>query len=277
MLRNTKELSKYVIGATNGTIGHAEDFYFDDEAWVVRYLVVNTGSWLSGREVLISPIALGPPNAAEQVLPVSITREQVEHSPDIDTRRPVSRQHESRFLSYYGYPYYWGGIGLWGSGLYPGMLLPEATGLATARDLDRGDLDADDIDRNDPRHANDDVHLRSCKGVTGYHIEAADGDIGHVDGFLVDDQTWAIRFLIVNTSNWWLGHQVLVSPQWVNEVNWELSSVYVTMTRAEVQAAPPYDAAKEVNREQEVSIYDHYRRPGYWANDDARGTHPRGR
>ena len=100
-----------------------KDFYFDDLAWVVRYLVVETGSWLSSRKVLISPIAIGHPDWAERVLPVSITKEQVKNSPDIDTDKPVSRQHEMQYLGYYGYPSYWGGAGLWGSGAYPGAML----------------------------------------------------------------------------------------------------------------------------------------------------------
>ena len=119
MLRTMNDLEGYAIRATDGTIGHVKDFYFDDETWVIRYLVVDTGTWLSSRKVLISPVAIGHPNWAEKVLPVSITKEQVKNSPDIDTEKPVSRQHEIRYLGYYGYPYYWGGTGLWGGGLYP--------------------------------------------------------------------------------------------------------------------------------------------------------------
>jgi hypothetical protein len=109
MLRNTNDLEGYVIGATDGPIGHVKDLYFDDRAWVVRYLVVDTGPWLSSRKVLISPIAIGRPNWAERLLLVSITKEQVKNSPDIDTKKPISRQHEVQYSGYYGYPYYWGG------------------------------------------------------------------------------------------------------------------------------------------------------------------------
>ena len=123
MLRNTADLERYVIGASDGTIGHVKDFYFDDEAWVVRYLVVDTGAWLSSRSVLISPIAIGRPNWTEKLLPVSITKEQVRNSPDIDTEKPVSRFQEAQNLEYYGYPYYWGGAGLWGGGPQPSMML----------------------------------------------------------------------------------------------------------------------------------------------------------
>jgi len=119
MLSSMEDLEHYAIRATDGAIGQVKDFYFDDEAWVIRYLVVDTGTWLSSRKVLISPIAIGEPNWAEKILPVSITKEQVKNSPDIDTDKPVSRQHERRYLGYYGYPYYWGGGGPWGDEIYP--------------------------------------------------------------------------------------------------------------------------------------------------------------
>jgi len=116
MLRSMKDLEDYALGATDGTIGHVKDFYFDDEAWVIRYLVVETGRWLSSRKVLISPIAIGNPNWVDRILPVSITKEQVKNSPDIDTAKPVSRQHEILDLNYYGFPPYWGGRDMgWGS------------------------------------------------------------------------------------------------------------------------------------------------------------------
>jgi uncharacterized protein YrrD len=265
MLQNIQELSKYTVGATDGALGHAEDFYFDDERWVVRYLVVDTGSWLSGREVLISPIALGTPDRAERVLPVALRREQIEKSPVIDTHKPVSRQHETRYLGYYGYPYYWGGLGLWGGGLYPGTLMPGPAGVVATHHPDA--LDAE--------QAGADIHLRSCKEVKGYHIHASDGELGHVQGFLVDEETWAIRFLIVNTSNWWLGHEVLISPQWIHEVSWEERSVYVSLSRAQIQSSPAYDHSTTLEREHEIGLYDHYQRPGYWKDELGQRTNAR--
>ena len=119
MLRSMSDLENYAIGATDGSIGHVEDFYFDDQGWVIRYLVVKTGAWLAGRKVLISPIAVGEPNWTERVLPVAITKAQVKNSPDIDTDKPVSRQHEQDYTAYYGYPGYWGSTGMWGYGVLP--------------------------------------------------------------------------------------------------------------------------------------------------------------
>ena len=132
MLRNFKDLEGYAVGATDGTIGHVEDFFFDDRAWVVRYLVVDTGTWLSSRKVLLSPIAIGRADWTEKVLHVLLTREQVKNSPDIDAAKPVSRQHEVEHFGYYGYPYYWGGAGYWGGGMYPNLMLPDEGGFGSA-------------------------------------------------------------------------------------------------------------------------------------------------
>ena len=267
MLRTMNDLEDYAIRATDGTIGHVKDFYFDDGAWVIRYLVVDTGSWLLSRKVLISPIAIGHPNWTEKVLPVSITKEQVKNSPDIDTDKPVSRQHEMRYLGYYGYPYYWGGAGLWGGGFYPSLMMPGYDGFASTPHAVQSEAEKAFAQAEVARHEDDDHHLRSCKAVKGYHIQATDGDIGHVQGLLVDEETWAIRYIIVDTSNWWLGHQVLIAPQWIQDVSWSDATVSVNLTRQAVKDAPPYDSAAQLDRKQEIGIHEHYRRPGYWADE----------
>ncbi len=272
MLRTMNDLEDYAIRATDGTIGHVTDFYFDDEAWVIRYLVVDTGSWLSSRKVLISPIAIGQPDWTAKVLPVSISKEQVKNSPDIDTEKPVSRQHEVRYLGYYGYPLYWGGAGLWGGGAYPAMMMPGYAGFASTPHSAQSEAEKSFARAEAARHQNDDPHLRSCKAVMRYHIQATDGDIGHVDGLIFDEETWAIRYLIVNTSNWWMGHQVLIAPQWIESVSWHDATVSVSLTRQAVKDAPPYESAAQLDRTLEVGLYKHYGRPGYWAAEEQRET-----
>jgi hypothetical protein len=267
MLRSMNDLENYTIRATDGTVGHVTDFYFDDEKWVIRYLVVDTGSWLSSRKVLISPVAIGEPNWTEKVLPVSITKEQVKNSPDINTEKPVSRQHEIRYLGYYGYPFYWGGAGLWGAGTYPDMSMGGYGGVVSTSHAEQAALEKIRAEAEVVRHRDDDPHLRSCKAVMDYHIQAADGDIGHVKGLLVDEETWAIRYLIVDTSNWWLGHLVLIAPPWIQEVSWSDNTVSVNLTRQAVKDAPAYDSAAQLNREQEVDIFKHYGHPGYWEDE----------
>jgi len=266
MIHLSKEIRDLAIVATDGAIGDVKDFYFDDKAWAIRYLVVDTGSWLSSRKVLISPIAAGPPDWDNKQLPVSLTREQVKNSPNIDTDMPVTRQHESDHLDFYSYPYYWGGMDLWGGSGYPNMLLPGYDGYgspAAARaEADAAQAQAEARQRQTASES--DPHLRSCNAVVGYSIEALDGEIGHVHGLLVDDESWAIRYLVVRTSNWWLGHDVLVAPQWIKGVSWAEQAVAVDLTRETLKQAPWYDPAVSLSREMEIAVYKHYGLSGYW-------------
>ena len=266
MLRSMKELENCSVQATDGTVGQVKDFYFDDQAWVIRYLVADTGSWLAHRMVLISPIAVNHPDWAQRIFPVSLTQEQVKNSPSIDTQKPVSRQHERDHLSYYGYQYYWGGGGLWGAGMYPNEILPGYAGYGSPT-AERAEEDNAYARALEARHQDDDPHLRSCNAVVGYHIQANDGDIGHVWGLLMDEETWAIRYMVVDTSNWWLGHKVLIAPPWIRDLNWVDGTVSVDLTRQAVKDAPAYDEGAPLDRDHEQGLHEHYGRPGYWSNE----------
>jgi hypothetical protein len=241
MLRNVKHLRGYAIRATDGNIGKVDDFYFDDQDWGIRYLVVDTGSWLSGRKVLISPVSLGHAGWMGRQLPVSLTRAQVEHSPDIDTRKPVSRQQEARYAGYYGYPFYWSGAGLWGMGAYPGSLTTQ------------GQVEQD-LKAHAAHAAPDDCHLRSSNAVFGHYLAATDGEIGHLEDLLVDDHTWAIRYLVVNTSNWWSGPRVLITPESVRDVSWSEAQICVALSRQAVKTAPSYESAAQLESQREQAV-----------------------
>jgi PRC-barrel domain len=257
MLRNTKDLEGSAIGGTNGVIGEVSDLYFDDEEWVIRYLVLSTGMWLANRKVLISPVAFGRQQRWQQPLRVALTKEQVKNGPDIDTDRPISRRHEVQYLEYYGYPSYWKGAYLWGVSPTPNMM----------------PIGAWDIGSADPKSQKGGLHLHSCNAVMRYHIHGSDGDIGQVHGLLVDEETWAIRYFIVNTSHWWPGHQALVAPQWISDVNWFSSNITVDLTRITLKNAPRYDAALPLDRPREIAMLEYYGRPGYWAREPRAGVH----
>jgi hypothetical protein len=248
-----RDLEHYSIGAKDGIIGKVKDFYFDDDVWVIRYLVVDTGESPTGRKVLISPIAIGEPNWSERIFPSMLTRNQVKSSPDIDTDKPVSRRQEMGYASYFGYGHYWGGGGLWGAGIYPDILQAGRQAMIAGADAAKN------------RH--EDSHLRSGNEIMRYYVHASDGDIGHVEGLLVDERSWAIRYVIVNTSNWWLGHKVLIAPEWIDYVSWAECNVSVGLTRQAIKDSPAYDAATSVTREQEERIHAHYGRPGYWPRE----------
>jgi hypothetical protein len=268
MLRSVQELEGYAILAADGIIGYVKDVYFDDHSWAVRYFVVETGSWLSSRKVLISRFAIGIPDWAARILPVSITKEQVRGSPDIDTDKPVSRQHEIQYLGYYGYPHYWGDTGLWAGAAYPGAMLTgvgcdESGADYVVGQAHRARAEAAEERRQD----NSDPYLRSCNMLLRYHIEATDGGMGQVKGLLVDEDTWAIRYLIVETGNWWFGHQVLIAPQWIGEMSWPDATITVDMTREAVREAPAYDSSEPPNRDHEIDLYRHHGRAGYWVDE----------
>jgi hypothetical protein len=204
--------------------------------------------------VLISPISVVDTDWQAKRLDVALTKKQVENCPDIDTHKPVSRQHEAEYLGYYGYPYYWGGPYLWGPGFYPVGLPVAPTASIEAR--------ADRV-----RSESMDSHLRSTQAVTGYSIEAADGEIGHVDGFVMDDEAWAIRYIEVATRNWWPGKKVLVSPAWIERVSWLDSKVYAGLSRQAIQNGPEYIESRPVTREYENRLHLHYGRPPYWRDE----------
>lgn len=267
MLRNLNDLKGCSIRATDGDIGSVTDFYIDDDAWVIRYLVVETGNWLSSRKVLISPISIDQSDWRGKKLAVSITREQVKNSPGIDTDKPVSRQHEIDYLGYYGYPLYWSGPSLWGTNGQPTRIMPQfvSTPSVVQPQVDNMLADGASAIR---QHMND-PHLRSCNTMLTYHVHAIDGEIGHVKDLLVDEQTWAIRYLIVNTSNWWLGHQVLIAPDWIDDMSWSDGVISLGFTRQKVQDAPPHDPAINVERIHEANIYKHYGNMAYWVKEQA--------
>ena len=252
MLRSVNGLRAFTIGATDGDIGQVEAFYFDDTCFTIRHLVVDTGSWLSGRKVLVSPMALGDIDWDNRRINAALTKAQVEKSPDIDTDRPVSRQQEVEYYRYYGYPSYWSGPYLWGG--YPFRVTPP--GRATALEHERR-WEWRSEESGDP-------HLRSSAAVIGYHIAATDGDMGHVEDFLVDDENWSIRYMVVDTSNWWFGRKVLVSSEWITRVDWNESLLHVDLTREKIKSSPEYDPSGHVQREYETRLHDHYGRPGYW-------------
>ena len=261
MLKKVSNLKSSTIHATDGDVGRVRTVLFDDERWTVRYLVAETGRWLSGRRVLLSPISVDRVRWADGAVDVGLSREQVKNSPDITADVPVSRQRELEFYRYYGYPHYWGGAGIWGAGAYPAM-------LANA-DNQRGMAHAADAFE---RSGTPDTHLRDASVVTGYGIAAADGDIGHVEDFLFDDLSWTIRYLVVDTSRWLGGRHVIVAPEWVTDVSWGESAVHVALTRQAIKASPEYDPRVGVAREYERRLHEHYGRRGYWDEDAGRGV-----
>jgi hypothetical protein len=218
MLHNLNDLYGNSLAALDGDVGHVRDFYFDDESWVIRYIVADTGSWLTERLVLLSPHALGKLDPREKMLHVKLHKRQIEKSPSIDLHEPVSRHFEIEYHRYYGWPAYWND----GASLSLGSS-PE------------GPPDSKDKIEAHPRRKADDMHLQSTRAVTGYHIQTTDGVIGHVRGFLVDETSWEIRELAVEAGHWYSGREVLIPTGKVERIRYEESTVFVNLTKADIQ------------------------------------------
>ncbi|HZK85335.1 MAG TPA: PRC-barrel domain-containing protein [Desulfosporosinus sp.] len=235
-------------------IGKVKEFYFDDYYWTIRYLVADTGNWLTGKQVLISPYAMVAVNNEERFIAINLTRKQIENSPSLDSDETISQQFEEDYFKYYEFPMYWGGAYMWGS----------------YRNLVR---DSQKLRESTPDEKAWDPHLRSTHKVSGYNLQAVDGEIGHIEDFIIDDETWAIRYLIIDTKNWWPGKKVLVSPQWIERINWNESKVFINLLRETIKQSPEYTEDTLLTREYEIELYQYYNRQGYWVEEPVPKKH----
>jgi len=262
MIRSLEALKSYLFEAQDGDVGRVEDFYFDDQAWTVRYLVLETGRWLPGRKFVVSPESIASFDWRTEIIGLDLTRETIENSPRAEKHEPVSQQHLGELHSYYGWPAYWS-IG-------PGAL---DSGIPIPR---VGAENTDGVSEHEaPAEGETETHLRSIDEVLGYSIEATDGSIGEVIDFGWDDQDWTIRYLVVDTRRWLPGKRVVLSPDWVSRVEWGAERVHVDLPKKRIENSPPFDARGAVNREYEEVLYDFYGRPKYWAEDSALGRQAR--
>ncbi len=242
MERNIKSLIDYAMGATDGEIGNVEEFYFDDETWTIRYMIVKTGGWLFGRKVLISPEALQKPNWEKKEFPVNLTQEQIKNSPDIDTDMPVSRRMEIELYEHYPWQ------GYWGSAFYAGStwgVISPAPVLSVTKEI-----------ISTERNSEDDEHLRSTQQVANYQVHATDGDIGHVYDFIIDDTTWQLKYLVIDTHNYFGGKKVLVDVKNIKEVSWGQSKIILAISKAVVNECALFDELKYNHPESDKSNFD---------------------
>ena len=246
MLQVGSALLGYKIQASDGAIGSVSDFLFDDHTWKVRWLVVDTGKWLPGRLVLLHPSAIGRADYQQRILPVTLTTAQVKASPDVLEDRPVSRQNEFNLYDYYDWDPLWSS-----SFVGSGAAVPDRADQAVA---EAGVLS--NLEGNDP-------HLRSLSAITGYDIQASDGAIGHLENTLIEDNCWDIRYLVIDTRNWWAGQHVLVSPHAVLGISWSAELIHLNVSRAQVKASPPWKPLDLIDEAYEKRLHRHYDWPGY--------------
>lgn len=235
------------IEATDGAIGEVHDFYFDEETWTIRYMVADTRRWLPGKRVLIVPEAFGDLNPAVRHFAVNLTRDQVRESPDYAEDLPVSRQWEIDLHGYYGWTPYWE---LTSTGSWPMTL------VAPTPDPAEDEIPA--------AHERGDPHLRSAREVTGYHVAATDGKVGHVADFVAATDSWKILYLVVDTRKWLPGRTVLLPADWIDEVEWAEHEVVTHLQSQRIKESPDFDPADPINRDYEAQLYEHYGRKPYW-------------
>ena len=244
MLRQIRELGTYRLHATDGDIGHLEQFYFEDRDWKIRYFVMNIGTWLHGKKVLMSPSAIIGVDAPTKTINAAFTKQQVQESDDVGIHKPEGLEQPHDYSLYIGWPYY--------------------LGLNALNDSDRGPV---------PRRAHDpkkgktsertmlqlnDEHLRSSKVVSRYHVMAVDGEIGQIEDGIVDDQTWTIQYVVSTVRNWRSSKKVLLPTEWILWVSAAESNVYVSLSRKNIATAPAFDPEKPLTRDLEIALYNHY-------------------
>jgi hypothetical protein len=249
MLTKAYSLLSYRLASLDGDLGKVKDFYFDDLFWEIRYLLIDTGKWLPGRQVLLPPQKLSRVNNSTDLITVELTKQQIEDSPSIAEHKPVSRQFEDAYYCHYGWPRYW------------------TDALIKSHLVSNGWRESDNETPTNQSEKETDRHLRSTNEVSRYSIHATDGGIGHVEDFIIDDDTWTIRYLVVCTNNWWAGNKVLISPQWIERISVSHSEVFLNLSRESIKHSPEYSEEVSLTRDYEARLYGHYQRKGYWLDE----------
>lgn len=237
MLHTAKTLRAFSVDATDGRLGSVTDVLFDDAAWVVRYLVVDTGKWLRRRELLISPHSVRTVDEPAEQVALSLTRARIEESPPLEAHPPVSRRREAAYFDYFGYPYYWGSTGSIGVSPPPVITSEHQAALDDRVSAEQ----AEAAERGDE-------HLRSAVEVAGYSVAATDGELGHVHDLLIRDATWIIDYLVVDTKNWWADNLVVIPPDWISDVAWARRQITVSVAREAIRSSPRYLGRVDLER-----------------------------
>ena len=255
MLCTVQHLRGFALQASDDSLGCVDDIFFDDVRWAARYFVVDTGNWLNERLVLISPVAVGEPDWSAELLPVALSTKQVEDSPPIGTDEPMERHLEHKLVSHFAWPAYWS------DDLPVGRGFSEAATLGSTQPSKDEGAESVLSEQRTP-----DPHLRSAHDVAGYQVNGTDGEVGHVEDLIVDVENWSIRYIIVDTRRFLPGKHVIVSPDWIDDMDWSRRRMTLDVTSEMFNKAPAYEAGQEIDRDCEKKLYDHFGRTPYWSS-----------
>ncbi len=251
MLISTTRIENSKVHAQDGTIGKVETFLFDQEQWVLRYIVAKHGFLFLGGRKLLSPVSVtGTIGESDGAIRVGLTREQVKNAPPADLARPISRRKEEQFHRYYQIPVYWGGAGLWGTAMTP---------------LEAGTVSYEPAPTDEPEAADtDEYHLRSTEEIEGYRVEAKEERIGTVSGCLIEDTTWAVRYLSVKMEEGQGDGRLFISPHWVDEISWIERKLRLDMPASRLREMPTVGVRGTLEREDEEKLHEFFGQPRYW-------------
>lgn len=227
MMVSYKQIKHFSIHATDSDIGGVRDVLFDDNSFVVRYLVADTNTWLPlSRKVVLSPISVTAIKHEEGIVEISMSSQMLKDSPSIDEHKPVSREYEETLFRYFGYGYYWIGPGAWGDFAHPTHLAdPEAAAL----------------ERQEMSQVSEN-HLRACGEINGYEVATTEDNVGHICDFVFDTKVWSIQLLVVDTHNWLPGGKKLaLLPCDVEKIDWSSHNVRVKLSKEALMARPEVD------------------------------------
>lgn len=253
MLQAVRKFIKMKVRGTDGICGHIQDIYFDEEKWTLRYFLLDTGGWLPGKLVLISPLAIDDIDFKNKILEVNLSKDQIDKCPNPSEHAPITRQMEENYANYYEYPHYWPGMGIW-----------PAVGYDLAyysRFQNHGHTDQETQSLKNKKIK--DQHLRTANELKSYSLVAIDGKFGHLEDFIVDDETWELRYLVIDTINWWPSKVIILSPQWIEKIDWVELEIILGLDKVKIKNSPLY-TEENLDRDYEINLYDYYQEPKYW-------------
>ncbi|MFA9555726.1 PRC-barrel domain-containing protein [Evansella sp. AB-rgal1] len=255
MLTFASRILEYNVQATDGELGKVKDIYFDEDNWVIRYLVIDTRKWLPGRKVLVSPISFDSVDFENGMVNILETKESIKDSPSLEEHEPISRKHEILLHAHFGWPHYWSYFDnnrLWGD-----FNTPHELGNTTETEVDK--LTPEQEDERKLRSVND------IKGdFTGYTIQATDGEIGHVSDFMISDDSWKVRYFVVETKNLLAGKFVVLSVDWINSISWTDKRLVVDLPKDAIKNGPFFELDAPLTREEEMELYESFQRTPYF-------------
>lgn len=260
MLRKLHSLKSFVVNGRNGKLGTVDDFYFDQKQFVVRYLVIDTGNWLKHEETLISTHAIDDIDFENREIHVSLSSEQLEESPSIEKNSPISKTKEKALIEYFGWPDYWKKTHSSDSEFIH-------AGITERKKL----LNFKTIEKEAAKQKSEivETNLRSLEEVRGYKIHAKDDKFGHLEDLFVEEEdSWIIRYLLIDTRNILEGKSVLIAPDWIESISWFNKEIFVSKDKKEIEDSPEYEEPKEaksyIDKSYEELLYDHYDEKKYW-------------